>query len=87
MARIEDFGAHLSGAAKERWRGYRDAMARARREAGDPLTAPPSPGDHSSGVSAVLSVPAGGGGVSGSRWNSTANVAGPSSSTGRRELL
>lgn len=40
MARIEDFGAHLSGAAKERWRGYRDAMARARREAGDPLTAP-----------------------------------------------
>ena len=40
MARIEDFGAHLSGAAKERWRGYRDAMMRARREAGDPLTAP-----------------------------------------------
>jgi hypothetical protein len=40
MARIEDFGAHLSGAAKERWRGYRDAMSRARREAGDPLTAP-----------------------------------------------
>ena len=40
MARIEDFGAHLSGAAKERWREYRDAMARARREAGDPLSAP-----------------------------------------------
>jgi len=40
MARIEDFGAHLSGAAKERWRGYRDALNRARREAGDPLTAP-----------------------------------------------
>lgn len=40
MARIEDFGAHLTGAAKERWRGYRDALSRARREAGDPLTAP-----------------------------------------------
>lgn len=40
MARIEDFGDHLSGAAKERWRGFRDAFARARREAGDPLTSP-----------------------------------------------
>jgi hypothetical protein len=40
MSRIEDFGAHLSGAAKERWRSYREAMSRARREAGDPLTAP-----------------------------------------------
>ena len=40
MARIDDFGAHLSGAAKERWSGYRDAMGRARREAGDPLVAP-----------------------------------------------
>ncbi|PTX52416.1 hypothetical protein IQ03_01332 [Gemmobacter caeni] len=40
MSRIEDFGAHLHGAAKERWRTYREAMSRARREAGDPLTAP-----------------------------------------------
>ncbi len=40
MSRIEDFGAHLSGAAKERWRGYRDALRRAQREAGDPLAAP-----------------------------------------------
>jgi len=40
MSRIEDFGAHLQGAAKERWRGYRAAMLRARAEAGDPLTAP-----------------------------------------------
>jgi hypothetical protein len=40
MAKIEDFGLHLSGAAKERWRGYRDALSRARREVGDPLTAP-----------------------------------------------
>lgn len=40
MSRIEDFGAHLSGAAKERWRGYRDALRRAQREAGNPLAAP-----------------------------------------------
>jgi hypothetical protein len=36
MARIDDFGEHLSGAAKERWRGYRTAMDRAQREVPDP---------------------------------------------------
>jgi hypothetical protein len=40
MARIDDFGEHLSGAAKERWRGYRTAMDRARREVADPAVAP-----------------------------------------------
>lgn len=39
MARIDDFGEHLSGAAKERWRGYRAAMDRARREVPDPASA------------------------------------------------
>jgi hypothetical protein len=40
MVRIDDFGEHLSGAAKERWRGYRTAMDRARREVADPAVAP-----------------------------------------------
>lgn len=40
MSKIEDFGEHLIGAAKERWRGYRHAMDRARTEVPDPVTAP-----------------------------------------------